>query len=176
MAAAEFFAVYQPYWAIQSNPGHSSTLWGAIANDDPSARVAISNRLLDDGADPAFADGEGVNLIHILLNKHEHDFVAEAPLLRRLLDGGADINQYGRKLGPPLMVLTTSPYMRDDELDPFYDVIYSRPDIDFTVRADAATPPRSLRSRVERAHRLHPEMVRRMHDYEKNGPTPALVL
>lgn len=56
------------------------------AVSDTSQRVALATRLLDDGAD--VRDGHP---LHVLLGRNQHDFAAEAPLLERLLDAGADV-------------------------------------------------------------------------------------
>ncbi|WP_219814649.1 hypothetical protein, partial [Rathayibacter rathayi] len=57
--------------------------------------MAIANRLLDDGADPSLVstDGDRVNVLHVLWGRaRDRDPEAEAALIARLLDGGADIN------------------------------------------------------------------------------------
>ena len=171
MSASEFFEIYEPAMATW-DLGAASALRDALANPDPASRVAIASRLLDDGADATYSGEGGVNLVHILFHHRAHDIMAEAPLLQRLLDGGADINQYGRKFGPPLMVLISNTGLREAALDPFYDVLFSRGDLDFEVRADAAKPPRSMRQRIEMAEQRRPGLLHRMRRYDVEGPAP----
>ena len=49
--------------------------------------------MLNHGADPARVDSEEkINALHVMFKEREHDFVGEARLLQRFLDGGADIS------------------------------------------------------------------------------------
>ncbi|NQX11805.1 hypothetical protein HQQ80_09230 [Microbacteriaceae bacterium VKM Ac-2855] len=107
----EFCALYNPA-AVPSNvrTGVDGLLGEAVANEDPVARLAIANRLLDDGADPSLVstDGDRVNVLHVLWGrKRDRDPEAEAALVARLLEGGADINLRSPRFGLPLKKLVS---------------------------------------------------------------------
>jgi hypothetical protein len=91
----EFLAECDPTVAprVLSSRG-STALFGALANPDPHARVAIANRLLDDGADATAIDaGDSIGLLHALWStKRARDILAEAALVGHLLDAGTDID------------------------------------------------------------------------------------
>ena len=129
----EFTAHYEQGQA-RSWRGHEgmTLLHDAVANSDPGERVRISTLLLDDGADAsALAMRERFTTLHMLFGTNDHDFEAEAPLLQRLLDAGADINHVaGGRWGTPLQTLAAKLKFSDERLGPFYDVIFSRPDLD----------------------------------------------
>lgn len=55
-------------------------------------------------------------------------------MLRRLIDGGADINQVSKRSGPPLAVLIQRGPSPETERIPFYDVIFDQPNLDLTSR------------------------------------------
>lgn len=171
----KFLAAYQPEMARGSSAGGSlNALSGAVTNRDLEARVFITNRLLDDGADPSVSGDDGTNLLHQLFFQREHDFVAEAPVLARLFAGGADINEYSPKWGRPLQVLMENRGLRDRLLGPFYDVIFAQPGIDWEVPVSlkSQAEKRTLRELVEAAGERRPEMLRRMREYLADGPSP----
>jgi len=94
-------------------------------NGDPASRVAIVNRLLDDGADVTIG-----RPLHNLVGANKHDFAVEASLLQRMLDLGADVNEVSAKFGTPLETAAAKFKFSDDDLAPFYDVLLARPDLD----------------------------------------------
>ncbi len=119
-----FETVYEPAW-VHYRYEHDTLLTLALTNADSPSRVAICNRLLDDGADVREAMP-----LHRFLARNQHDFTAEAPLLQRLLDAGADVNEVDSKVGTPLETLAGKFKFSDVELGPFYDVLLARPDLD----------------------------------------------
>ena len=119
----------------------SRALGGALQNHSPEDRVAIADLLLDHGADPSVVmDDDNINVLHILFfgGYREHDFSAEAKVLKRLLDGGADINLKSPRFGLPLEMLD-SMAASDQHLKPFYDVVFARPDIDMSIIVNNVT-------------------------------------
>ena len=124
---ADLEKVYEPAW-VGYQFEHDTLLTLALANDDPPSRIAIANRLLDDGADVRSAHSLGP--LHRFLARNSHDFTAEAPLLKRLLDAGADVNAVDAKVGTPLETLAAKFTFSDADLEPFYDVLLARPDLD----------------------------------------------
>ena len=149
----------------------------AFRNQDLTGRVEIVNWMLDHGADPAHVKrGDGINALHVLFTQREHDFVGEAKLLQRLLDGGADINLKAPKWNVPIYALWENSVVSDEELAPFYDVLFSYPGIDWDVIVKKVFGvPTSFRDYVDHAAKRCPELHRRMHDYLENGPSPRPV-
>jgi len=127
----EFFAEYDPEVTpfFRSPSTRQTVLFGALANRDPAVRVVIANRLLDDGADPSVVTMTGVTLLHVLLTHREFDVAGDAALLQRLLDGGADVNRADRREGAPLAMVYRMP-LGDEEMVPFYEVMFARDDLD----------------------------------------------
>ncbi|NQX12103.1 hypothetical protein HQQ80_10745 [Microbacteriaceae bacterium VKM Ac-2855] len=106
----------------------------AMANEDPVARLAIANRLLDDGADPSLVstDGDRVNVLHVLWGRdRDRDPEPEAALIARLLDGGADINLRSPRFGLPLTMLSQKIVATPEYLPAVFAAItaHSRPDL-----------------------------------------------
>ncbi|MER5701757.1 hypothetical protein ABT023_07335 [Micromonospora sp. NPDC002296] len=86
--------------------------------------------LLDDGADARMTSADGVNTLHAMLGNAALDSAIEAPVLRRLIDGGADVNGVAKEFGTPLQVLFVQFRYTDEMLAPFYDVLFSCGDLD----------------------------------------------
>lgn len=125
----EFFAIFRPEDATDPDLG-MDLLQAALSHRDPSTRPVIAGRLLDDGADPAGELRHGGTTLHILLGQRKHDIPVEVPLLRRLLDGGADINRVLPRHGTPLETILYNFGLSDEQLAPFYDEIFAREDLD----------------------------------------------
>jgi hypothetical protein len=169
----EFVAGYDPQDAVGWRSSSGETLLHrALHNSTPAARVAIADRLLDDGADAAALTADQVGVLHVLFAENRHDFGLEAPLLGRLLDAGADLNAVSPVWGTPLQVLARKLKFSDDDLAPFYDVVFARPGIDLEKEGSDGW------SSLETARRLgegRPQLVARMEAYlEQHGqPTPT---
>ncbi|MDH6245519.1 hypothetical protein [Mycobacterium sp. OTB74] len=129
---ADFLQVYRPADAPHLDSSGRTLLFESVTNKDIQARVAITNRLLDDGADPAVVS-RGINVLHVLFGTRRHETELEAPMLRRLIDGGADINQVSKRSGPPLAVLIEHGPSPEVERVPFYDVIFDQPNLDLSA-------------------------------------------
>lgn len=113
----------------------------AVGNTGDRAR--ISNFLLDEGADATtVVQPEGYNCLHILLARTPDKNVnmpgvieknaADAALLRRLLEHGADINAVAKKRGTPLQRASERIVNLPNEelVVPLYEILFSRPDLD----------------------------------------------
>ena len=162
--------------SVAENPGidWKRFLPWALSNQDVAARVEIANWMLDHGADPARVNShEGTNALHVMFGKREHDYIGEAKLLQRFLDGGADINLKAPKWNLPIYAIIENYGLSDKELGPFYDVIFSYPGIDWDIIVGKPSGhPMSLRELVDRAAERRPDLHRRMHDYLQHGPSP----
>jgi ankyrin repeat protein len=159
---ADFLAGYDPSDCNAADPMGRTPLMAALGNPDPTARVAIATRLLDDGADPSALTPSGSSVLHVLFTQPRHDPKAEAPLLRRLLEGGADVNATMTKFGTPLQCLMALFDYTDAQLSPLYDVLFERADLQLLERAAHRN------TTLQSAQRLLPqraELVQRMLAY-----------
>lgn len=127
----DFLKEYAPGDAAKLFGEGRSLLFQSVGNKNVEARVAITNRLLDDGADPSIAP-DSLNVLHVLFGQRTHDTVYEAPMLRRLIEGGADINLFSKRSGPPLAVLIQHGPSPETACVPFYDVIFDQPNLDLS--------------------------------------------
>ncbi len=134
MAADKIIGVYEtPEGRKNSLFSLDELLFRSVGRRDVSDRIKLANYFLDQGADPAFVNRfNRANCLHVLFERWEHDYEREAPLLQRLLDGGADINQRDDKGEYPLELVRMLP-PNDGEINHFYDVIFAHPGIDFSV-------------------------------------------
>jgi len=163
----EFLAVYDPAVTptYQSEAAGDTVLFGALFNPDPDARVAIANRLLDDGADPSIVTRSGATVLHVLLTNPDLDAEGDAQVLRRLLAGGAPINRIDSKRGAPLAILFDNYTLEDDEAEPLYEAFFERPDLDLDARGNMGL--RTVRESIEMAAEKRPIPYRMMIDYDK---------
>ncbi|MFC7431785.1 MULTISPECIES: hypothetical protein [unclassified Agrococcus] len=126
--------------AYGDGQGHDPTalLEEAFRNTDPVARVAIANRLLDDGADAAFVS-DGYNALSLLFGQLEHLPQEEAALIRRLIEGGLDVNFRSRRGERPIQQLTLISHPDADAV-PMYDALLEAKDLDldFDVSKDGS--------------------------------------
>ncbi|WP_447913721.1 hypothetical protein [Microbacterium phyllosphaerae] len=166
---AEFLADYEPSLATWADKDGLTLLMRALHNGDPASRVAIATRLLDDGADAGAATESDVNVLHVLLSATAHDFGAEARLLARLLDEGADVNaDSGSRWGTPLQTLSRSFKFTDEDLAPFYDVLFARPELDVTTPSSKG---RSVTESAQAAIRRRADLLAPCHAHtNEHGP------
>lgn len=156
-----FMAEYDPAVTPSfTSPSTGQTvLFGALANRDPVTRVAIATRLLDDGAAADVVTTSGTSLLHVLFTQRRHDVPAEAVVLQRLLDGGADVNHVDPRFGAPLAILVAS-HLPDEVLAPFYEVLFARPELDLDRPASQA---RTVRQAImDTADTFRPHLKQRV--------------
>lgn len=141
----------------------------ALTNENVESRIQIATWMLDHGANPAEINpDEKINALHVLFSQRTNDIPAEAPLLQRIIDGGADINLNTRRWGPPLNVLLDNHTLKDNQLAPYYDVIFSTPGINWDIQVGLAT----LKDIVNEIEQAIPNFANRMNHYLTHGPTP----
>ncbi|TDZ77537.1 hypothetical protein DE4585_04932 [Mycobacteroides salmoniphilum] len=128
----DFVREYTPADATWLSATGRNLLFKSVSNRDVKARVAITMRLLDDGADPSVAP-DNVNVLHVLFDQRTHDTAYEAPMLRRLIEDGADINLVSKRSGPPLAVFIQHGPSPESERVPFYDVLFEQPNLDLNA-------------------------------------------
>ncbi len=160
---------YEDFLALYDGDAHAVSSTGltllhrALGNRHLDARIAISNRLLDDGADAgAVVAPEGYSTLHILFSHTSHDFAGEVWLLERLLEGGADVNANAARWGTPLQTLAGLHKYSDEELAPFYDVFFARDDLDLLTPAGEGISTLETSRRFEE-HRAN--LTARMEQY-----------
>ncbi len=146
-------------------------LFEALDNENIESRIQIATWMLDHGVDPAWiCPDEKINALHVLFSRRTNDIPAEAPLLQRIIDGGADINLDNRRWGPPLNVLLENSELEDNHLAPYYDVIFSTPGINWDIQVG---PKATLKSWItNHLHTIYPDFANRMNHYLTHGPTP----
>ena len=66
----------------------------------------------------------------MLLDGDRHTPKAEAPLVAVMLERGASVNAVDPTVGTPLETIAARFKFTDDELKPFYDVLFGRKDLD----------------------------------------------
>jgi len=158
----EFRTLYRPADATDSDLG-PGLLFDALAQKVPANRPIIAGMLLDDGADAGWEQPGGVTTLHVLLGQNKHDFAAETPLLRRLLDAGADLNRVSSRHGTPLETIGKVFKFSEPEIAPFLDEIFDRDDLDLIkVSADGRTVLDNIRLYPRR-----PDLVARAEAYVK---------
>lgn len=162
-----FLDVFEPGQEAWVGASGIPLLLIALQNNDPANRVAIANYLLDVGADAAaLALPERYTALHILFGQNVHNFEAEAVLLKRLLDSGADINGVAaRGWGTPLQTLASKLKFSDETLTPFYDVLFARPDLDLLRRGEAGRSTLQSARLSQRRQALVARMETYLHDH-----------
>lgn len=130
----DFLKIYTPADATLLGAGGRPLLFYSLMNRDVEARVAITTRLLDDGADASVVSG-GINVLHVLFGRRGHDAELEAPVLHRLIERGADINLVSKRWGPPLVGLIEHGPLPESARIPFYNVFFGSPNLDLSIPA-----------------------------------------
>lgn len=164
-SSEEFLQVYEPGLAAAWRDRVFGTLLEcALANHDPKTRVELGSRLLDDGADPSVLAEDGGTVAHAMLARHNHLPELEAPLLERLFDGGADVNKVVRTkaLGTPLNALVGKFKFSDEFFAPFYDVFFSRDDLDLQGEMMNGHSGMNI---LRKSGDLRPDLLRRAEEY-----------
>ncbi|CAM3374601.1 hypothetical protein [Tsukamurella hominis] len=115
-------------------PADRTLLWLSVGNKNADARVAISNQLIDDGVDVPYVDNN-LNVLNILLGNKYLVPVKDAPLLRRLLQAGADMNLYHRSKGmegsTPVAALLMNMSLTEEEKIPLFEVLLEFPEFHY---------------------------------------------
>lgn len=145
---AEFLDGYTAADATLTERSGRTLLHIALTNGDPSARVAIAERLLDDGADAVIPDA-GLTTLHVLFGNPQHDYEAEAGLVERLLAGGADVNAMSKRAGTPIVVALDRSIVPLSAAAPLMEALIQHSSIDFDVHVQRkGAPVTTLRDRI----------------------------
>jgi hypothetical protein len=139
-----FASVYDPV-----RDDATALLFQALSNPDPASRAAIANRLLDDGADAAAIEARATT-INTLLGQVRHDIALEAPLLQRLIEGGADVNhREERGLLPVRQAVKVGARGGDEGRRPLYEVLFAAPELDLALPSHPRKPEVSQRQQFD---------------------------
>ncbi len=155
----EFIAAYKDGDENKLYDG-KSLMHYAVANNDPSSRYKITSFLLDKGAQVESLNSEGQNLLHILLSRQNHNLEQTLVLFKQLIVSGANINQLDKKKRLPIQHLLFMGFS-DDELEPFYDIWFSQPEVILDVpNAWGLTPIQFAEKHPRRV-----KILKRLNDY-----------
>ena len=114
--------------------GFAPLLWQSVSNRDADARVAISNQLIDDGVDVPYVDNK-TNVLTVYLGSRSLVPVKDAPLVRRIVQHGADLNlkhtPKGLGGGTPATMLLSNMSLTEEEKIPLYDVLLEFPEFHY---------------------------------------------
>ena len=125
----EFLAIYDP----ADLPNQDDALFGAVSNNNLDLKLSITMRLLNDGASAAYVES-GINVLHVLFGRMEaRRPEQEAPMVRALIEAGADVNLYSRRYPTPLIMMLDEDHLPGEQSAPFYDVFLDRPELDLTL-------------------------------------------
>ena len=131
--AAEFRA------AFTATDDATDLLIPALTTPTAAERAKIAMFLLDQGAD-VNGDSEGRSPMHVLFAQQKHSFKQEAPLVQRMLEAGADINQRERRGDLPILQLVGNSSVRDDLAALLYEVLLDWPGLDLSLPVSPSRP------------------------------------
>ena len=170
MTYGEFIAKYPTRPGSVDHETLQLILNASLTNQDIPSRIALAELFLEWGADPTEVSRQQGNILHSFAT-HVKDPAAEAPLLKRLLDMGADPNQHAPHYGWPLEIFLTKPKLNEQLLKPVYDVWFTHPHLDFLTRLPDGE---SQWDKVWRSSPMNPGLMERIKRYitEHTGSPP----
>ncbi|MGO1570251.1 MAG: hypothetical protein ACTJFR_02675 [Canibacter sp.] len=109
----------------------TTALFGALKNSSVVDRIKIAHALLDAGADATTVNkSENANVFHILFSGRNHDGELELPLVKRLVEAGADINCAAKKFGMPAQMFLTGSTVKEDNYSQVFDYFFTLDELD----------------------------------------------
>ncbi|PAT08572.1 hypothetical protein [Corynebacterium hadale] len=133
----EFCEVFDP-----AKNDVTDMLFGALTNGDPEARAKICNDMLDRGAD-ASREEYGQNALTILLGRHRHLGAGDGALVKRLVQGGADVNFRERRGDVPIK-LVVSNSSDDEERREVYEALFGVEELDLSLPSNVRNPKNTV--------------------------------
>lgn len=130
----EFCEVFDP-----TKNDVTDMLFGALTNGDPEVRAKICNDMLDRGAD-ASREEYGQNALTILLGRHRHLGEGDGALVKRLVQGGADVNFRERRGDVPVQLATQSRVEDDEQRREVYDALFGAGALDLSAPSNVHDP------------------------------------
>lgn len=121
----------------------TEVLFAGLTNPDAQARAHICHHLLDAGADAAAVEYKQ-NTLTVLLGGHDHLGAGDGELVKRLVDGGADVNFRERRGELPLRLAITIRAQSDEDRRPVYEALFGSPDLDLDLPSNVHNPVNSI--------------------------------
>lgn len=118
-------------------------LFAALTNDDPEARANICNDMLDRGADAARAE-YGQNALTILLGRHRHLGAGDGTLVKRLVQGGADVNFRERRGDVPVQMAIKIRVDDDEQRRELYEALFGAEELDLSAPSNVHNPVNTI--------------------------------
>lgn len=118
-------------------------LLGGLINCDSDARFRISSDMLDKGADPCAVE-EGQNTLSLLLGGHDRLSEGDCELVKRLVDGGADVNFRESRGSLPLRLAIVIRTDDDERRRPVYEALFGAEALDLELPANENNPVNTI--------------------------------
>ena len=118
-------------------------LSGGLINRDADARFRISSDMLDKGADPCAVE-EGQNTLSLLLGGHDRLSDGDCELVKRLVDGGADVNFRESRGSLPLRLAIVIRTDDDERRRPVYEALFGAEALDLELPANENNPVNTI--------------------------------
>lgn len=118
-------------------------LLGGLINRDADARFRISSDMLDKGADPCAVE-EGQNTLSLLLGGHDRLSEGDCELVKRLVDGGADVNFRESRGSLPLRLAIVIRTDDDERRRPVYEALFGAEALDLELPANENNPVNTI--------------------------------
>lgn len=118
-------------------------LLGGLINRDADARFRISSDMLDKGADPCAVE-EGQNTLSLLLGGHDRLSDGDCELVKRLVDGGADVNFRESRGSLPLRLAIVIRTDDDERRRPVYEALFGAEALDLELPANENNPVNTI--------------------------------
>lgn len=132
----EFLEVFDPE---VNDP--TDMLFNGLTNKDPEARAAISNDMLDRGADATVVD-YGQNTLTLLLS-HDDLGDGDPALVQRLVEAGADVNYRESHGDTPIKLAVKIGAESDEQRRPIYEALFSK-DVDLDEPSSVRNPKNKI--------------------------------
>lgn len=163
----EFFSRYDKKYLNEMYDGLSLIQY-AVGNVDAESRYAITNFLLDEGADATVIDKRRLTMLHRLCSHIDHDIQQTTDLCQRLINLGVDINQLDDKNRLAIQYIINFSKFSDKELAPLYDVWFAQGKVDVTTKNDWGVSPLELAKKMPFRKELVKRMVNSLNQLNQN--------
>ena len=141
---AQFKEVYDKRLLNETPQDGSPVIFCAMANQTPQNRYDIVKFLIGEGAELKGTNEESETLFHILFSRPKHIMEQTVELTQILIDAGVDINQLDAKHEVAIQELISQPMFTDEDLAPWYDVIFQKCTLELNTKNDWGYTPIEL--------------------------------
>ncbi len=140
----------------------SPLIFYAMSNNNPEERFRIVNFLIEHNVNLKCENSNNETLFHILLSRKNHNLTETLILFKKLDSIGIDINQLDNKNRSAIQWLINMGYT-DKELEPFYDIIFSKSKLLLSHKNNWGYSPIDLVQKLP----YREELYKRMIEYDK---------